>query len=84
MGASAFARPAHPPVRQTHCNSASHLNQVALGDAAMRLDCPRIASEPLSVAALARSGWRVQSAISFGDQTTNPRAGVFLLEGPKS
>ncbi len=84
MGASAFARPARPPVRQTYCNSASNLNQVALGDAAMRFDCPRIASEPLSVAALGRLGWRVQAAIAFGDQTTHPRAGVFLLKGPKS
>ena len=35
------------------------------------------------ILALGRSGWRVQAAIAFGDETTSPRAGVFLLQGPK-
>jgi long-subunit fatty acid transport protein len=83
IGAPALAQAAHAAVQQIYCNSASNLNRVALGDAAMRFDCPRIATEPLSVAALGRLGWRVQAAIAFGDETTNPRAGVFLLKGPK-
>lgn len=81
MGAPALAKPTHPAIRQTYCNSTSNLNQVALGYAAMRFDCPRIAAEALSVAALGRLGWRVQAAIAFGDETTNPRAGIFLIKG---
>ncbi len=66
-------------VEQTWCVSAGNLNRVALGDASMRFDCAGISDAPLSVAALGRLGWKVQAAIAFGDQTTRPRAGVFLV-----
>ncbi len=83
MGAPVLAKPTPPAIQQIYCNSTSNLNRVALADAAMRFDCPRIATEPLSVVALGRLGWRVQAAIAFGEETTNPRAGVFLIKGTK-
>jgi hypothetical protein len=67
------------PLQQAWCVSASNLNRIALGDASMRFDCAGISAAPLSVNALGRLGWKVQAAIAFGDETTSPRAGVFLV-----
>ncbi len=69
------------PLAQAYCTSTSNLNRVALGEQAMRFDCPGVAARPLSAAALGRLGWRVQAAIAFGAQTMSPRAGIFIERG---
>ena len=83
LGAPALAQPVHPAVRPVDGHSTSNLHQVALGDMAMRLDGPRIATEPLRLAAPGRPGRRAQAANASGDETTHPRAGAVVLKGSK-